>query len=363
LLAGNAAAALAADLPAPTKKMLADLKMDQSILSGLDDELAVPAEWVEAAKKEGAVRIGGSWDPNNFKSMTAAFAARYPYIKVSYSRGSFQSRVITPLMAAKEGRYVVDVVASIGGALQHYFEADLLEDLNSLPGAKNVPVGMKDPKGRWIGMRLRHWCLAYNVEKVKKSELPATWDDLLNNPRWRNGKIGMNNLPQVWLLPLWGEFGESWGANFTTKLFQDVRPQIRKEGANALAELLIAGEFDVALPAGDHHIGDLAEKGAPISWHCPTPVPSALGEITVLKGSPNADSGRIFANWLLSKEGQIAQYEWEQAIPVHKDLQLPVFEKFPDEILDKKIAFREPSLAEDDSALLNVWNPLWEQPH
>ncbi len=361
LLIGGVSPSSSAELPAPTKKMLSELKMQDSILSGLDQELAVPDEWIVAAKKEGAVRIGGSWDPGNFKSMIAAFSARYPYIKVSYSRGSFQSRAITPLMAAKEGRYVVDVVGSIGGALPHYFEADLLENLNNLPTAEKVPVGMKDPKGRWIGMRLRHWCMAYNIEKVKKAELPTTWDDLLTNPRWRNGKIGINNLPQVWLLPLWGEFGDAWGANFTTKLFQDVRPQIRKEGANALAELLIAGEFDVAIPAGDHRIGELAEKGAPISWHCPAPTPSAIGEIAILKGSPNINSGRIFANWLLSKEGQIAQYQWEQAKPVHKDLQLPIFEKFPEEILGKKIAFRDPSLNEEDNSMMSFWNKLWEQ--
>jgi iron(III) transport system substrate-binding protein len=354
---------LAAELPETTTAMLSDLKLEASLLSDIDTELAVPPDWLAEAKKEGGFRITGSWQSSRFTSMTASFRARYPFIKISYSRGSFQTRVLKPLVAMKEGRYTVDAISSIGGALAHYYAADLLDDLRVLPGARNVPDGMKDAKGRWIGMRIRHWCMSYNTDRVQKSDMPKTWDEILTNPRWRHGNIAVNNLSQVWLLPLWGENGEAWGTNFMEKLFKEVRPQLRKEGANALVDLVVAGEFDAAIPAGDHRVGEAVDKGAPIGWHCPQPVPSAIGEIAVIKGSPNIDAARIFANWLLSKEGQIAQFRWEQAVPIHKDLQLPVFQKFPEETLGKKIAFRDPSLTdEENTALLKVWNPLWEQP-
>jgi ABC-type Fe3+ transport system substrate-binding protein len=102
-------------------------------------------------------------------------------------------------------------------------------------------------------------------------------------------------------------------------------------------------------------------KGAPISWHCPAPVPSAISEMAILKGTPNIDAARLFANWLLSKEGQIAQFYADHATPIHKDLQTKEFLTFPDELAGKQLAFRSPELENRTEELLKLWNPYWER--
>jgi hypothetical protein len=76
----------AADLPKATVKLLAELELSPDILAGLDQELTVPAEWIEGAKKEGALRMGATWDPPQYRKMTEAFVERYPFIKHEYSR-------------------------------------------------------------------------------------------------------------------------------------------------------------------------------------------------------------------------------------------------------------------------------------
>lgn len=351
----------AAEVPDITRKMVADLKLDQSLIAGLDEELKIPNAWIAGARKEGGFRLTGSWDPGQVRAMTEAFVARYPFIKVNYSRGSFTERAQRPLIAFQGGRYIADVVSGIGGALSKYLESNALHDLSDVPNVVRLQPGMKHDKNMWTGIRIRYWCMSYNTEKVQKSELPATWDDILTNPRWRDGKLAVNNLPQVWLLPLWGEKGEAWGKDFLTRLFNEVRPQLRKEGANALLSLVVAGEFDAAIPAGDHRIMFYKDKGAPIGWHCPQPVPSAISEMGILRGSPNINSARIFANWLLSKEGQIAQYHSDKSPPLHKDLQLPAFLPFPEQIVGRPIAFRDPGLEEEHDKVLQIWNPLWEK--
>ena len=53
--------ASAADLPKDTKAALAALKLDPSILNGLDAELAVPKAWIDGAAKEDGVVILGTW--------------------------------------------------------------------------------------------------------------------------------------------------------------------------------------------------------------------------------------------------------------------------------------------------------------
>ena len=54
--------AAADELPKATQAVLQQLKLKPEILKGLDAELAVPADWIEAAKKQPTVKITGSDD-------------------------------------------------------------------------------------------------------------------------------------------------------------------------------------------------------------------------------------------------------------------------------------------------------------
>lgn len=359
-----AAPAQAADLPKATQKILQELKLDPSILSGLDKELAVPQEWIEGAKKEGAIRIGATWDPSQYRKMTAPFVERYPFIKHEYARGSRQDRTLKPLLALKtSGRVTTDLIGSIGATYAKFKEIDALVDMRDLPGWKNVPEGMKDPEGLWVGQRLRYWCMSYNTDKVKKSDLPKTWDDLLTNPVWRNGALALSNRPNLWFASVWAldGYGEKWGKPFLEKLFGVVKPQLRKEGNNALLGLLIAGEFKAVIPGAAYRTAQYVEKKAPIGWHCPEPVPLAISELSIIKGNPHPYTSKLWVNWFLSKEGQIAQYYANNAPPVHKDLQIPRFLSFAEEVVGKKVAFRDPvQLEEDLPKVFAVWNPMWE---
>lgn len=361
LLAVGLAPGNAAELPDATMQVLKELKLQESVLAGLDQELKVPQAWIDGAKKEGTFRIVGSWDPGQFRAMTAPFVARYPFIKPNYSRGNFNARAFKPLLAFQDGRYITDVVTGIGGAMHQYIDSKALDDLSDLPGLNNVLDGMKHKDNLWTGIRIRYWCMSYNQEKVKEAELPKTWDDVVTNPRWRDGKLALGNLPQLWVLPLSAAHGDDWTKQYLAKLFGEVKPQLRKEGANQLLTLVIAGEMDAAIPSGDHRIVQYREKGAPLGWHCPEPVPSAISEGGILRGNPNINASRLFLNWLLSKEGQLAQYANDDSPPIHKDMQTKEFLPFPNEILGKKIAFRDPGLEEEHGELLELWNPYWER--
>jgi ABC-type Fe3+ transport system substrate-binding protein len=357
-------AAIAADLPKATQTMLADLKLDPSILSGLDKELSVPPEWIEGAKKEGVIRISATWDPAQYRKMVAAFQQRYPFIKHEYTRGSRQERIMKPLVAFQSGRIITDLLGGVGASFALFKKAGALEDMRDLPNFDNVPVGMRDEGGLWVGQRLRYWCMSYNTNLVKKEELPKTWDDLLTNPIWRNGHLALSDRPNLWIGNLWAlpGYGAAWGRDYISRLFNDVKPQLRKEGNNALVSLVIAGEFLAAVPSADYRTKQYVEKGAPVSWHCPEPVPMAISELSTIKGNPHPFTAKLWVNWFLSKEGQIAQYHADLATPVHKDLQTPDFLPFPDEIRGRKIAFRDPiQLERDLPKVFKVWNPLWEQ--
>lgn len=360
VFAGIAQSAIGADLPKSTQAILKKLKLDASILGDIDRETKVADAWVAGAKKEGDLRIGATWDELQFEQLSRPFKERYPYIKIKYSRATRHDRVIKPLLAFQTGRVITDVISGIGAKVNIFRKIGALEDLSGLPNWKNVPDGMKDPKGRWIGQRLRYWCMSYNTKKVDKKDLPKKWEDLITNTRWHGKKIGMGNRPNLWLISLWGAKGEDWTKDYARKLFSIVKPQLRKEGMNALIGLAIAGEFDASIPSAAYRTYQQIQKGAPIGWHCPEPIPLAISELVIVKGTTKKNSAMMFVNWFLSREGQIAQYAANFAPPVHKDLQRKEFLSFPDQIIGKKIAFREPDALENDlNKLMKFWDPLW----
>lgn len=347
-------------LPKSTQEMLKKLKFDPSILDGLDKEVVVPQPWVDGAKKEGKLRVFSTWDPPQAEKIFLPFKERFPFIAIDYSRASHEDRAIKTIVAFKNKRIVTEVLTGLGGSFFLYKEAGALEDLRRIPNFKNNPPGTNDPEGLWVGMHMRYWCMAYNTKLVKKEELPKKWEDFLANPRWRGGNLALGNRPQLWSLQLWKAKGEKWTKDFLTRLFTEVKPQLRREGMNAMIELLAAGEFHATIPSAEYRTYQKVVEGAPVSYTCPEPVPVAVSEMGVLKGAPNMNGALLFVNWFLSKEGQLAQYYSDFAPPVHKAMQRKEIVPFGDQIFGKESAFRDPAIElEIQPKLLEFWDELW----
>lgn len=357
LAVGISGSGFAADLPKATEKALKKLDLESSILNGLDQELAVPGDVLSGARKEGAVTILGSWTPKEFRVLSAAFKERYPFIKVKYNYGrAFNARAIKPLVAYKEGRYIADVLTGFGGSRRLYVKEKAFEDLRTLPGFKN-PLAGNDPNGSWMAIRNRFWCMAYNTKLLKKSDLPKTWDDLLTNTALHNGKLGVANRPQLWLLMLWKANGKAWVENYIDKFFNVVKPQFRKEGLSAMTTLVVAGEVSAALPSGPARVQTMAAKGAPIGWHCPEPLPRAVSRTAVLKGAAHRNAAKVWANWLVSKEGQISQFFAEGTAPSHRDLQMAKLLNYSEQIYGRKQVTEDATKLKE---LKKIWGAYWK---
>jgi len=351
----------AAELPAASKKMLADLKFDPKFLDGMDEEYDVPAEWREAAKKEGPLRISGTWEPEQVDKILAPFKERYPEVKFDFDFGNRETRSVRPLVAFKQGRYIADIVDGVESQYFEYLKADALMPLGDIPNLKKVPAEMRDPQGFAIPHILLYWCASYNKNKVKEAELPKTWDGFLDKAVWGNKRIGIGNRPNLWLLALWSQRGDEWGSDYVRRLFQDVRPQLRKEGMDAMISLVSLGEFDVAIPSAGYRTNQTDEKGAPVGWHCPEPVPTTVQNMIALKNNPRPASTRIYSNWILSKEGQTAQYYATFSASVRDDLQTREFLAYPEQIVGRPRALRELKLMETTwPTVAKTWNKEWQ---
>jgi ABC-type Fe3+ transport system substrate-binding protein len=356
------AAARAAELPKATQELLKRAKFDDTILAGLDAELAMPSDWLDRARGEGELRIVASWDPRQFRDFTAPFRERFPFVKLNYTRGSVFDRGVKILAAYSQGRSLADIVSSSSGTWLDFKDAGALVDLRILPNFALLLEENRDPDGLWIGERTAYRCMAYNTQKFRTQDLPRTWDDLVTNPIWRNGVIGIPDLPSLWLTQLWDAKGPAWTTDFMTRFFTVVKPQLRKEGTNAMVGLTAAGELPAMIGAADYRVKEMAARGAPVNWHCPAPVPVAVSQLLMLKGGPAPYSGYLFLNWFLSREGQVAQFAADSSIPVHRDLALDRrFLPFPDEVIGKELMARdEAGMRTEFPKLLQVYEPLWK---
>lgn len=354
----------AADLPKATLAMLQKIGADPSILDGTEAEMVVPAAWIEAAKKERKVRVSGSRDAKEFNESVKPFKERYPFINFEYTRVSYNNRVMSILLAYQRGRVITDVMTGFGGSVADFKDANALESLKDVPNVQRVASDlMRDDDGFWVGHQVTHWCISYNTNLIKPDDLPKTWDDLLTEPAWRDGRLGLGNRPQLWVMPLWGALGEDWAKSYVERLFAVLNPQRRREGINAMISLTAAGELYGALPGSGYRTQKEAAAGAPVSFHCPEPVPMSINLMAILHGSPSTNAAKLFVNWTLSKEGQIAQYAADRSAPVHVDLQGDDrFIPYAQNIRGKKLAVRSASLLEDSSdRLFAMWNTYWEK--
>jgi iron(III) transport system substrate-binding protein len=351
--------ARAADpLPPATQKMLEALKLDASILDGTDEELKVPQAWADGARKEDAVIVYDTIDPRNWQKLHSVFADRYPYVKIDHSEVNTSTRrYIMPLTAFKQGRVVVDVITGISGNAFLFRDAKAFADLSELPNYKYVPEYARVEDHITVTTRLRYWCMGYNTKLVKKEDLPKTWDDLVEGDTFANKRLMLPNRPNNWLLSLWETHGEAWGEAFTRKLFAKLDPQLRKEGLNAHVKLTALGEGHAAIPQAMARVGPQAVKGAPVGFHCPEPVTVALTESGIMRESPRINGARIFLNWFISREGQIAQYWADKSVPVREELRRKEFLYFPEAVVNKKVG--KPGRSETKKKMLKLWNESW----
>ncbi len=344
-------------LPKATIEMLHQLKLSPDILSGIDKELQVPAEWIEKAKKEGLLKL--FLPPTSGEVSTASFEERYPFIKLDKNLSSTRTRAIKTLVAYKSGRVLGDVLESAGDAIVGFKESNAMSDLRDLPTWGTVVDTLKDPKGLWVAQTASIYCMGYNTRLVNKADLPKTWDDLTTIPAWKNGNLGLANRPNNWIVGLWKLKGPEWTTNFMNRLFKNLNPQRRKEGQTATLQLTAAGEYHANIPASQSATFRLAQLGAPVSLHCPDPVPANVSEQIILRGAPHPYAAKIYVNWTLSKEGQLARQARHYA-PVHKELQRKEFIRYGDTVVGKQRAFFDINdEIEFLPAISAVWQKLW----
>src|SRR5581483_1863424 len=253
---------------------------------------------IEGAKKEGSVVLYTSLATTESVPLSQAFEKKYG-VKVDLWRATSDKVVQRALTEAKARRHAVDVVETNGPELEMLAREKLLSRFES-PYLEDLPPAAIPAHRLWVSDRLNFFVVAYNTSKVKRAELPKTYEGFLD-PKWK-GRMGIEATDQEWLATIVKLWGEPKGMDFFRKLAA-MRPDVRK-GHVLLSELIAVGEVPVGLTVYNANAESMKRRGGPIDWAPVQPVVARPQAIAVFADAPHPHAALLFADFVLSPEGQ-----------------------------------------------------------
>jgi len=301
------------------------------------------ARLLSRAKQEGSVVLYTSLAPTESKPLAEAFEKKYG-VKVELWRALSDKVLQRVVTEGQANRHTVDVVETNGPEMEAIAQEKLLAEVNS-PFIADLPQDGIPSHRLWYPDRLNFFVVGYNTQKVKREELPKTYDGFLD-PRWK-GRIGLEATDSEWMAALVHTMGEAKGMDFMRKLAA-MKPDMRK-GHVLFAQLISSGEVPVGLTMYQANIESLKQKGGPIDYVPVQPVVARPQGIGVAKAAPHPAAALLFLDFVLSPEGQ-KMYESMGRVPASTKVKSRLND-FPFVMTDPGTILRESQ----------KWDDLWNQ--
>src|SRR6266702_2062347 len=137
---------------------------------------------VEGAKKERELLFYSTMTVADGKALATAFEQKYA-VRVNHWRGSAEKIVSRALAEARARHHEADVFETSSHRIEALYRERLLEDFHT-PALRDI-VSEAFPRGprQYVADRFAFFVMGYNTDLVKREELPATYEDLLQ-PQW-----------------------------------------------------------------------------------------------------------------------------------------------------------------------------------
>ncbi len=299
------------------------------------------ARLLEGAKKEGQVTVYTSLNTKDSGPITEAFEKKTG-VKVLLWRASSEKVLQRAITEARAGRFAFDVLETNGPEMEAAAREKLLAEFYS-PHFKDLPPAAFPKHRLWVADRFNFFTIGYNTNLIKPEEVPNTYEDLLH-PRFA-GKLAIEAADTDWFAALVKHMGEAKGMAFFRKLAA-AKPQIRS-GHTLLAELVSSGEVPLTATIYNHNMERLAQRGAPVKWKALAPTFGRPNAVGVVPRAPHPHAGLLFADFLLSPQGQQLIKE-RNRVPARTAVDTPL-NKFPYEMIDPIITLDE----------ADKWDKLW----
>jgi iron(III) transport system substrate-binding protein len=260
---------------------------------------ATDASIVAKAKAEGEVVLYTAWGLDTVQTLQAAFAKKYPFIKLDVLRTGSERLLTITIAEHKQKVFRADIFSGSHLAMINHKKLGHLQKYLSAE-QRAFPKEYKDPDGYWTAFYMDTRVLAYNTRLLAREDAPKTYGDLLL-AKWK-GKMAMDDADYILYGSLLEMMGRERGLSFTKKLAQ--QDLIIRGGHPLLTQLLIGGEFPIYLDGFGSNIEKFKAQAAPIDWVALEPVIVSLNPVGMAVNAPHPNSASLLVDFLLSREGQ-----------------------------------------------------------
>jgi iron(III) transport system substrate-binding protein len=253
---------------------------------------------VTAAKKEGTLTFYTSMQTPESQPLSQAFEKKYG-IRINLWRATSDQVVQRAVTEARGNRNAFDLVETNATEIEALARENVVAPYHT-PHIADLPDWAIPPHRKWLSDRANLWVVAYNTGKVKKQELPQSYDGFAD-PKWK-GRIAIESSDQDWMYGVINHLGEARGLELFRKL-SAMKPEMRL-GHALLANLIAAGEVPVGLTVYSGLADSLRNKGGPIDWVAVEPLVGRPQAVGLAKSAPHPNAALLFADFILSPEGQ-----------------------------------------------------------
>lgn len=258
---------------------------------------SVPSQ-VEA-KKEGRVVYYTAQNLVQEVSITRAFEAKYPGIRVEMFRTGSQSLMTKITNEYRAQRHAFDVVSLNTLSLNTFKEEGILGRYVSLE-SKEYPEAFKEPEGYWTEYYYDVYVIIYNRKLFPSLNAPKTFEELTNQ-KWR-GKIMMDRTVPYWFAFMIQRLGKENALNLARRLVAN--DLVYRDGSSLVMQLVNAGEVPLGFPLKGTTTAEMILTGAPLGWSRPEPVFCPALGIGISSKSPHPNAAKLFIDFTLSQTGQ-----------------------------------------------------------
>jgi iron(III) transport system substrate-binding protein len=250
------------------------------------------------ARQEGTLTLYTSMATTESGPLAAAFERKYG-VKVQLWRALSENVLQRALAEARSGRRGMDVVETNAPEVEALAREQVVAQFDT-PYLADLPAWAIPAHRRWLGDRANLWVTGYNTGKFRREDLPATLEGFAEQ-QWK-GRLALEATDSDWMYGVIAFMGEDRGIEFFRELAA-LKPEMRK-GHVLVAQLIAAGELSVCPTIYSGNADSIKAKGGPIDWLAVEPLVGRPQAMALAKNAPHPHAALLFADFLLSPDGQ-----------------------------------------------------------
>jgi len=283
------------------------------------------SEWektIQGARKEGKLSLYLYQGEGELGAVAQLFQKKYPEISVTTVIGRGNQLGPKVMAERRAGKFLVDAyIAGLTSTYEILYRGKILDSVRSaliLPGVLDESKWWQgqhhyiDPENKYIFVFVGNvgQSISYHTKSVDPLEFRSYWDFL--QPKWK-GKI-LSRDPKISGSQRIGLRGfyhtPELGPEFIRRLYGEMNVAVTQE-LRQTTDWLANGKFAICFFCSE--ILRAKSQGLPVDefptarWKESRAISAGnIGSLALPSQPPHPHAARLFANWLLSREGQIA---------------------------------------------------------